>query len=424
VEFDARPYLVYDETPRGRVVRARRIQITDLRTGRRIPILPRGGRETYSLGRNGLVRGTVAPPHRGTYLVRTVGRGRHKGATVAFGGSLGGTIGGRVGLPLALGVLLATAGVAVAVITFVRRSVTRRALRHGKRTPPRAATVEPVMLVHALERVVDVTKLVAARQHEGEHRSGGPLSFWYGLTQGGYAYSVEEVRERDDRPPILLLRSFVGDAAPWRADSIESAIVDGLWRWGPVITAAKPVRGIGSLGEAREEYQEGVGRSLVWKTKTGKEFYARGFGLTPPPGAARARIPSERWQETVLAWMTEARLIVAMMGGTEGIAWEMDQIRRLQFLRRLVLVFPPTRHHTLPGVTVSSDVLAETDSSRIRVMFSRGHDRAVAVSSRYHRSLDYQVAVEVATMLMLGGAGVAPPTRYRESSGLKRFLGG
>jgi hypothetical protein len=128
----------------------------------------------------------------------------------------------------------------------------------------------------------------------------------------------EQARRVDPRAPVLLLRSFgddmlkVGAGEKWtrladwhrRGMTFERVLTRELTPFGPVIAIGKP------------------GESLA------------------PLGAARDYVGDDIWQDEVARRMTEARLVVFVVGESEGLAWELQRIHRLSLLHKLVLVFP------------------------------------------------------------------------------------
>jgi hypothetical protein len=173
------------------------------------------------------------------------------------------------------------------------------------------------------------------------------------------------VRRGDSRPPVLLLRSFGDDmmrletGAKWtrtndilrRGMTFERIVVKHLDSIGPVIAIGKP-------GEA-----------------------------LAPLGAARDYVGDEVWQQEVEQRMREAALIVLMLGTSEGLAWELLRVRRLQLLHKLVLVFPPAGNLEERWLTLlardlmaGSTVLPETlDPSRVLTLVWDDDGRPLAV---------------------------------------------
>jgi hypothetical protein len=133
---------------------------------------------------------------------------------------------------------------------------------------------------------------------------------------------ASELLSRDDRAPVLYLRSFKDDAlriwtdragrrtwldrltAPAR-ERFEQVIAWHLWSYGPVVAISRP----GSAGQ--------------------------------PIGAAREELPAESWTRDIQEWLVAAQLIVMTVGRTEGVQWEVEQIRRLGLWPKVILLFPP-----------------------------------------------------------------------------------
>lgn len=166
------------------------------------------------------------------------------------------------------------------------------------------------------------------------------------------ARHAAELRARDPRPPVLLIRSFdddriqVGRRWTWsqllfnmRPYTLEEAVADEMSRHGPVVAFGRP-------GERR-----------------------------PPLGAAREYVAQDRWREHLEAHVAEARVIVAVLGGSGGLAWEWEAILRSGSLPRVVLVVPPRsgpeirrRLDLLSAATGHpelAEVLGEGDLSRV-----------------------------------------------------------
>jgi hypothetical protein len=131
------------------------------------------------------------------------------------------------------------------------------------------------------------------------------------------ALHVEEVRARDPRRPLLLVRSFADDNLELEPQfeyfgrlfrkrlTLEEFIVSHLLTLGPVVAIGKPHERLSPLGAAREYV----------------------FG----PG----------WQERVSTVLDECSWVVSILGGSEGLVWEYEQIIRRGIADRLMLVVPP-----------------------------------------------------------------------------------
>ncbi len=130
------------------------------------------------------------------------------------------------------------------------------------------------------------------------------------------------LRLRDQRPPILYLRSFTDDRLPLPAGlsprqpfsellsfrstaPFEEIVAWELSRHGPVTAVGQPGRGLANLGAAREH------------------------------------LSTTDWQTGVVERMAQAGLILLTIGTTEGLAYEVSQVVARGHLARTVFVFPP-----------------------------------------------------------------------------------
>ncbi len=137
------------------------------------------------------------------------------------------------------------------------------------------------------------------------------------------AMSVSEVRKLDNRPPILLIRSFLDDITPVSATeylmmasnnsskyyskalTIEDVIGQALDIYGPVIAIGRP------------------GEKL------------------PPTGAAKEYVSSKKWHGRVEEYIDEAQMVVSIPGKTEGLHLEYELLVKLKALKKTIIIFPP-----------------------------------------------------------------------------------
>jgi len=123
--------------------------------------------------------------------------------------------------------------------------------------------------------------------------------------------SAAELRARDRRPPIVFLRSFKDDQIAFRSwlraakVTLDEDVTEALAIYGPVVAIGRP------------------GETL------------------PPLGSARHYVPDSEWRERATGLITDAQAIVAVLGATAGIRWELDTIIQLHAVRKLLLVIPP-----------------------------------------------------------------------------------
>ncbi len=143
------------------------------------------------------------------------------------------------------------------------------------------------------------------------------------------ALSIEEATQSDPRLPVLLLRAFSDDVlsvenrsrlltGPMLLESpamdpnswgrrirFEEVIVNALWEKAPVV----------AIGEPGEEI--------------------------PETGAFRSYYSDASWQAEVVALMNRARLVLVVLSGSKSVQWEMETLRRLGYMHKVVFLLPP-----------------------------------------------------------------------------------
>lgn len=108
------------------------------------------------------------------------------------------------------------------------------------------------------------------------------------------AADVITVLNKDNRPPVLYLRSFTDDRSVLPADSIrfktyEQVLADAAQKSGPFV----------AIGDPREEM--------------------------PELGAARMYTGDE-WKDVVIKFMEASQIVIMQVGGSEGLLWEVQQV--------------------------------------------------------------------------------------------------
>lgn len=136
------------------------------------------------------------------------------------------------------------------------------------------------------------------------------------------ARDVKRMLNEDQRPELLLLRSFMDEGLRLRArrterqsalerlvlrrrERFEELVAWSLWRIGPVVAAGEPGTKLPPLGAAREDYGE------------------------------------EEWQQKMTDKIDTSRFIVFIVGRSRWLGWEIDRVREKQALHRAIFVFPP-----------------------------------------------------------------------------------
>jgi hypothetical protein len=142
VRLEARKYVIYVEGPGAdRSVPPVRIQITDPRTQTPVPLQPYTSSLTYSFNTKGSAQATVTPSRAGVYRVRTGGVDAQSGYQIAIGESVGGKIVSTIVGAFVVGGVLGISGIALLIVTGVRRSRRRQRQPPGGWPPPGAVSV-------------------------------------------------------------------------------------------------------------------------------------------------------------------------------------------------------------------------------------------------------------------------------------------
>ncbi len=126
----------------------------------------------------------------------------------------------------------------------------------------------------------------------------------------------------DQRPPVLLLRSFNDDRIKIRARRVFRHSFFSRLRFGP-----------------RDRFEEVVAW-VLWRRGPVTALGEPGARL-PPLGATRTFHPDDDWQSAVRDLIDAAAAIVVIVGNTDALDWEINQIRARGALERTVFVVPP-----------------------------------------------------------------------------------
>jgi hypothetical protein len=150
--------------------------------------------------------------------------------------------------------------------------------------------------------------------------------------------------------------------------TLEEFVVGHLLTLGPVVAIGKPHEGLSPLGAAREYV----------------------FG----PG----------WQERVSTLLDECSWVVAILGGSEGLMWEYEQISRRGIADRMMLVIPPETPQVIqqrwavfceafsPAQDVELPPQPTTGSVPLCALFPKGA-RPVLLYSKYQNETAYSVVL-------------------------------
>jgi hypothetical protein len=123
------------------------------------------------------------------------------------------------------------------------------------------------------------------------------------------APTLSQVRPRDPRKLVLLLRSFAGEKFGVLGDTkrgepgLDVRLAQWFWRYGPVVSVTNPMS-----------------------------------GRRNPLGPVWHKVPPQAWQEAVAGLLADSSLVIVIAAGTRGLLQEGEILARHAALTRTLLV--------------------------------------------------------------------------------------
>jgi hypothetical protein len=166
--------------------------------------------------------------------------------------------------------------------------------------------------------------------------------------------SITELQALDDRPPILFLRAFKDDQVLLlrprlsylaricsfgrNSENLDTVLLEEGTDYGPVVALGNPL------------------------------------DATPPYGAARGYFTDKGWKQGVMAMAQSSSAIVLCVDLTDGIKWELDQLRDQNLLHRCLFLVHP--RYSAEGDNIRlldylADVLDFSDVNRDKLQLCR-----------------------------------------------------
>ena len=188
--------------------------------------------------------------------------------------------------------------------------------------------------------------------------------------------SADALLDRDERGPIVLLRSFMDDDARLKPKGMLAQMQRRKLRLEEALaTVLRPLGSFVAIGAPGE--------------------------ILPKLGASRAYFSDEEWQPAVLDWIRRSRLIVMVAGRTPSVQWEMQQIVATGALDKLILFFPPgndeersARWRQISAAIAWVD--GSDDMSQLKDVVAAKFGPSgptLVVRSSAHRQSDYELAL-------------------------------
>jgi hypothetical protein len=203
--------------------------------------------------------------------------------------------------------------------------------------------------------------------------------------------SADALYAADKRLPVLLLRSFndedlevpsalanatayglIKDPARRKGHiRLEEAIADQLLTIGPLVAIGKPGERLPHLGAARNYYKDAD------------------------------------WQEAARRWMSNARIIVVVAGLSGGLRWELDEIARLGYFRKLMVIIPRSQAELRWQVlrkelrsVIRADAIPTELPGNVRIVHIDAERQLVGVCCSGSADYDYERAIRYAMYSM------------------------
>ncbi len=168
--------------------------------------------------------------------------------------------------------------------------------------------------------------------------------------------TAQELLDLDDRPPVVLLRSFEDDDLKFEEEKVSLAGIVYSHDYPRAMKFAKGfaqfVNEVVRFELLPTDFGEWVQKDMS-PFESRMEKHLREFGpvvaIGKPGedrevrGASRDYLTDEDWKTHVRGWLEKARLIVAIGGQSEGLRWELEQILKEGFADKLVILLPPKK---------------------------------------------------------------------------------
>lgn len=241
----------------------------------------------------------------------------------------------------AVGFLLALiigAGLVGAILLWLlpRRNPRTFGSRH-----PRFPFTLAAILVNGLTIALFISALILTLHGKGQPNllDKAINSFIAGIAIGGYfiylgrraaaPVSLEEIKERDPRKPVLYLRPF--------AQEQQHFLIASAYEYGKYAHGLQRFESSSTVLLRFEEFFDDAIHSLIGP------FFALGNpeDYTPPEGAIRAYATDDEWEDYLGRIVKKCSCIVAELASSDNLRWELEYLRSHRFQRKLFILTPP-----------------------------------------------------------------------------------
>ncbi|MEP2736711.1 MAG: hypothetical protein ABJP34_10475 [Erythrobacter sp.] len=160
--------------------------------------------------------------------------------------------------------------------------------------------------------------------------------------------SLEGIQHKDDRAPILFLRSFLNDAVPiaGKTQSLKHWLLDGA--------GAQDTLDMMILAEGTR-----LGPTVALGNPDDP---------APPYGVARGYFDHSDWKEAVMGLCERSAAIILVLDQTEGVEWEIGHIAARKYVCKTLFLLAPEDIGTERGNRLLGNALARATKADVSEM--------------------------------------------------------
>lgn len=143
------------------------------------------------------------------------------------------------------------------------------------------------------------------------------------------------IEANKDKAPVVYLRSFAAEG-----ETLFDRLQYGF--------TAKNVHGLPAyhhnVGHAVTDVLRVIGPPVELSRKAARKAAEPFVGYRRASAPKQVSVDDRDWQQTILAWLPGAALVVVQLDVSAGLGWELEQLVRKVRPTRILLVLPPTQH--------------------------------------------------------------------------------
>lgn len=160
----------------------------------------------------------------------------------------------------------------------------------------------------------------------------------YRAGKKGTVVSADVIMSRDNRAPVLYLRSFEFDKFTANPTGAATQVTELLNLWESRLYKFSPYQLLGTI--KLQTAEEILSAAL---SKVGPCIAVDDPNLDKPVlGFSRLKLPHDEWQSEVESLMQASGLVVLCAGSTPGLMWELERVAKNVARERLLILIAPS----------------------------------------------------------------------------------